>query len=69
MIINGSKPYRLLAALRRGEQLTAKQISTRFRAANPRDVVYSLRNEGFNINLIETKNSKGIERRKYVLAA
>ena len=69
MIHANSKPSLLLKALSNGAMLTAKQISARFRAANPRDAVYVLRSEGFVINLIETKNAKGIVRRKYVMAA
>lgn len=51
-------------ALERGETLTAKQITARFRVANPHHVIYVLRNEGYKINLETTKNKT----QRYVLA-
>ena len=46
------------ALVNKGYELTSKQISARFGIANPRDVVYSLRNNGFNIvrETVETRN-------------
>jgi hypothetical protein len=63
-----SKATRLYTALRNGAELTSKQIASRFRVANPYDVIHTLRNEGFAINLVTSTNSKGQVRRKYVMA-
>lgn len=56
---------RVLTALQNGEELTAKQISARFSVANPHDVVYQLRNQGYCIYLNEKRNSKGDVKGKY----
>jgi len=56
---------RVLTALQNGEELTAKQISARFNVANPHDVVYQLRNQGYCIYLNEKRNSKGDVKGKY----
>jgi len=56
---------RVLTALQNGEELTAKQISSRFNVANPHDVVYQLRNQGYCIYLNEKTNSKGVVKGKY----
>lgn len=56
---------RVLTALKNGEELTAKQISARFNVANPHDVVYQLRNQGYCIYLNEKRNSKGDVKGKY----
>jgi hypothetical protein len=56
---------RVLTALQNGEELTAKQISSRFSVANPHDVVYQLRNQGYCIYLNEKRNSKGDVKGKY----
>lgn len=50
---------RLLTALRTGAELTAKQISARFSVAQPYDLVYRMRENGFNVKMIERTNSKG----------
>jgi hypothetical protein len=60
-----TKTNRVLNALKNGEELTAKQIATRFGAANPHDVVYQLRNQGYCIYLNEKRNSKGTVKGKY----
>lgn len=62
-----SKTTRLANALRSGEQLTARQIATRYRVANPHDMVYNLRNEGAEIELITRTNSKGVVNRFYTM--
>jgi transcription initiation factor IIE alpha subunit len=54
-----SKKARVLEALQTGEQFTAKQISARFNVKNPREVVRSLRADGFAIYANERTNSKG----------
>lgn len=57
---------RVLTALQTAASgLSSAQIAHRFGVANPRDVVYSLRNEGYRINLTESSTGK----RKYVLAS
>lgn len=56
---NLSKTDRLGIALAEGAQLTARQIASRFRAANPHDLVFRLRNAGMNIELNTRTNSKG----------
>lgn len=48
-----------------GKELTAKQISSRFNIANPHDLVYNLRNEGFAIYLNTHVDSKGRVTQKY----
>jgi LEA14-like dessication related protein len=58
---------RLLAALRTGEQLTARQIASRYAVANPHDLVYKLRSQGYPIYLNECTNSKGEITQKYRL--
>lgn len=54
-----SKKARVLEALQTGEQFTAKQIAARFNVKNPREVVRSLRADGFAIYSNERTNSKG----------
>lgn len=48
-----------------GEELTAKQISSRYNVANPHDIVYNLRMEGYSIYLNQHKDSKGRVTQKY----
>jgi hypothetical protein len=57
--MNLSKAERLGTALRNGQQLTARQIASRFDAANPHDLVYRLRNSGMTIEQVSRTNSKG----------
>ena len=59
---------RLLTALESGQRLTAKQIAARFSVANPHDVVYKLRNEGYVINLNTYSDTKGRMTNKYRLS-
>lgn len=49
----------------KGEDLTAKQISSRYGAGNPYNAIYELRKEGFRIVLLELKNAAGYWIRKY----
>jgi len=58
---------RLLTTLRAGERLTAKQIASRFSVANPHNLVYNLRNEGYAIYLNRHTDSKGRVTHKYRL--
>ena len=52
-----SKLYRSLILKR--ERLTARQIASRYRVANPYDLVYRLRNEGHDIYSDKIVNSRG----------
>lgn len=54
---------KVLQALDSGKELTAKQIASRFRVANPHHTIYVLRNEGYKIELVVGKNKVG----RYVL--
>jgi len=56
---NVSKLDRLHAAFIEGTQLTARQIASRFRVANPYDMVYRLRNDGVVIERSFRFNAKG----------
>ena len=58
---------RVLEALMSGEELTNKQISARFGAANARGVIHTLRSEGFPIYLNKRTDSKGRVTNKYRL--
>lgn len=60
-----TKSAKLLAALKAGEQLTAKQISHRFGIANPRATVSSLRFQGYAIYANQHTDTKGRETTKY----
>jgi hypothetical protein len=50
----------------KGQALTAKQIASRFGAANPYGLVYSLRKKGVKVDLVTTRNSRGRETSKYM---
>jgi hypothetical protein len=58
-----SAVQKVFNALKSGEELTAKQITSRFKLTNPRDAVYKLRREGYPVNLVR----RGKQTRKYVL--
>lgn len=58
---------RLFNALTTGEELTAKQISSRFGLSNPRDAVHSIRRGGYPVNLVETKDTNGRTKLKYTM--
>lgn len=58
---------RLIAALLTGEMLTSRQIEQRYGVARGRKTVENLRLRGYVINTIETENSKGVRRFKFVL--
>jgi hypothetical protein len=62
-----TKTDSLLAALRKGEELTVAQIRHRFNAGNPHEVVRKLREQGHAIYLNERTNSKGAVTQKYRL--
>ena len=58
---------RLLNTLRNGTELTAKQISARFRVSQPYHLVYRMRENGFDVKLTERTNSKGQTKNFYSL--
>lgn len=63
-----SKKIKLLEALQKGEELTARQIAARFKLANPRAAISSLRvDDGFAIYANQRKNAKGAVSTKYRL--
>jgi transcription initiation factor IIE alpha subunit len=62
-----TKTEQLLKALTKGEELTAKQIATRYGVKNAHNMVYQLRNEGHAIYLNKRTNSKGEVTHKYRL--
>ena len=62
-----SKTSKVLEAFKNGEQLTAAQISSRYGAGNPHDIVRQLRMKGYSIYLNATTNSKGQVKHKYRL--
>ena len=58
---------RLLTTMRSGTELTAKQIAARFRISQPYHLIYRLRENGFQIELVEKTNSKGQSKNFYRL--
>lgn len=50
---------RVLEALMNGEELTGKQISSRYGAGNPRAVIQDIRFDGYPVYLNRKTNSKG----------
>lgn len=62
-----TKQSRLLEALQRGEQLTAKQISHRFEIANPTATISDLRFMGFAVYANKRTNKRGDTYTKYRL--
>lgn len=62
-----TKQARVLMALQKGEQLTAKQIASRFGVKNPTATVSDLRFAGFAIYANSHKDTKGRVTTKYRL--
>ena len=62
-----TKTDRALEAFERGEELTAKQMRSRFGAGNPGAIVQSLRFRGYPIYSNTRKNSKGVVKNFYRL--
>ena len=60
-----TKSERLVTALKKGEQLTAAQIKTRFGIANPTATVIDLRYSGFVVYANQKRDSKGRVTTKY----
>jgi predicted ArsR family transcriptional regulator len=69
MFSTETKTGKLLAALKSGEELTAKQITARFSIANPTATVSDLRYSGFAIYANQHKDTKGRRTTKYRLGA
>lgn len=62
-----TKQNRLLEALRKGDELTAPQIRTRFAIPNPSAVVNDLRRAGWAVNS-DRKQTKYGEVQKYYMS-
>jgi len=62
-----TKSQALLEALQKGEQLTAKQISSRFGIANPTATVSDLRFAGYAVYANKRTNKRGETFTKYRL--
>jgi predicted transcriptional regulator len=62
-----SKTAKLLTAFEAGRELTAKQITSTYKLANPHEAIRSLRSEGYCIYANEVKTSKGAKVTKYRL--
>lgn len=60
-----SKQARVTEALLNGEQLTAKQIATRFGVANPTATISDIRFSGIPVYANTRKNSRGETFTKY----
>ncbi len=66
-VMTVNKTTRLLEALQNGEQLTAKQIASRFEIANPTATISNLRFAGFAVYANKRTNSRGETFTKYRL--
>ena len=55
-----TKTDKLLNAFHRGDELTTKQIRSRFKLANPSSTIDRLRGYGFRIPLSRTENGKNV---------
>jgi len=67
MTNNTTKQARLLEALRNGEELTSKQIASRFGIANPTATVSDLRFAGYAVYGNRHTDTKGRVSTKYRL--
>ena len=65
--MEATKSSKLLSALRKGDELTAAQISQRFGIANPRATVSALRFQGYAIYANQHSDTKGRQTTKYRL--
>ena len=65
--MNATKQSRVLEALQNGEQLTAKQITSRFGIANPTATVSDLRFAGYAVYANKRTNKRGETFTKYRL--
>lgn len=57
------------AFVEKGQELTPKQITSRFGIANPHDVVYTLRQSGYKIETMKVANRNGTVTTKYRFVA
>jgi biotin operon repressor len=62
-----SKTQRVLEALEKGQELTAKQIATRYKLASPSSTISALRKQGYPIYLNARKGYNGDTLMKYRL--
>ena len=63
-----SKRARVLTALAKGEKLTAKQITSRFKVANPSATISDLRRrDSQNVVVTRTTAKNGVTTSKYML--
>jgi predicted ArsR family transcriptional regulator len=62
-----TKQARVLEALQKGEQLTAKQIAARFSVANPTATISNIRFAGYAVYANEHTDTKGRVTTKYRL--
>jgi hypothetical protein len=63
-----SKRARVLIALAKGEKLTAKQITSRFKVANPSATISDLRRrDSQNVVVTRTTAKNGVTTSKYML--
>jgi len=53
------------AIVRRGEELTAAQLKARYGTVKPRQMIYQLRNEGYDITRFKSVDTKGRVTYKY----
>lgn len=60
---------KVLNALSKGTEITAKQLASRFKIASPTKVISLLRQEGYSIQLKQGVDSKGRTNSKYFLKA
>ena len=60
-----SKKVKLLNTLQHGREMTAKQIASTYRVANPYDLIHRLREDGERIYLNPRTNSRGVVTTKY----
>ncbi len=60
-----TKTNKVLTALQEGQELTAAQISARWRGGNPGSVVQTLRFRGHSVYLNTHTDTKGRVTRKY----
>ena len=63
--MRNTQSSKLVFALEKGQELTAKQISARFNIANPTAVISNLRAEGHVIYTNTRKNHLGVPVSKY----
>jgi predicted transcriptional regulator len=63
--MRNTQSAKLITALEAGEELTAKQIASRFNIANPTAVIANLRSEGHVIYTNIRKNHRGANVSKY----